>query len=74
MIQLTKTEALFIEEVLQEMLYSLENKEFVESTQEIEQALEIIRACNVYSEEEMLQLEEEYTEEELLDAEYPDNQ
>ena len=72
MIQLTKTEALFIEEVLQEMLYSLENKEFIEGTQELEQALEIIRACNVYSEEEMLVLEAEYTEEE--DGEYLNNQ
>lgn len=74
MIQLTKTEALFIEEVLQEMLYSMESKEMIESTQEIEEALEIIRACNVYSEEEMLVLEEEeYTEGEV-DEEYFNNQ
>jgi len=63
MIQLTKTEAMFIEEVLQEMLYSIENKEMVESTEELESALEIIRACNTYSEEEMITLEEGYMDE-----------
>ena len=73
MIQLTKTEALFIEEVLQEMLSTIDNEEMPESTEEIEQALEIIRACNVYSEEEMITLEEGYTEE-AINAEYLDNQ
>ena len=63
MIQLTKTEAMFVEEVLQEMLYLAESKEMVESTDELEEALNIIRSCNVYSEEEMLVLEQDYTEE-----------
>lgn len=65
MIQLTKTEALFIEEVLQEMLSTIDNDEMPDSTQELEQALEIIRACNVYSEEEMLVLEQDYMMEDL---------
>ena len=62
MIQLTKTEALFIEEVLQEMLSTVENKEDIESVEEISEALTIIRACNEYSEEEMITLDEGYIE------------
>ena len=63
MIQLTKTEALYIEEVLQEVLSMVQNEELLESAEEVEEALNIIRACNVYSEEEMITLEEGYTEE-----------
>jgi len=63
MIQLTKSEALFLEEVLQEMLLLAENEDIVEDTKELHDALEIIRSCNEYSEEEMLTLEEGYMEE-----------
>jgi len=55
MIQLTNTEALFIEEVLQEVISLAENEELLESTDELKQALEIIRSCNVYSELKMLE-------------------
>jgi len=63
MIQLTKTEAMFIEEVLQEMLSSVENEENMNSTEEISEALNIIRSCNSYSEEQMIELEQDYMEE-----------
>ncbi len=63
MINLTSTEAMLIEEVLQEMLILAENEDIVEDTQELHEALEIIRSCNTYSEEEMITLEEGYTEE-----------
>ena len=63
MIQLTKTEALYIEEVLQEVLSMVQNEEVLESSEEVQEALNIIRACNVYSEEDMITLEEGYTEE-----------
>ena len=54
MIQLTKTEALFVEEVLQETLSLAENEEQIEHTEELREALNIIRSCNVFSEEEMI--------------------
>lgn len=54
MIQLTKTEALFIEEVLQEVLSMVQNEEALESLEEVQEALNIIRSCNTYSEEEMI--------------------
>lgn len=73
MIQLTKSEALFIEEVLQEMLSTIDNDEMPESTEELREALNIIRSCNEYSEEEMITLEEGYTEE-AVDEEYFNNQ
>ena len=63
MIQLTKTEAMFIEEVLQEMLSSVENEENMNSTEDISEALNIIRSCNAYSEEQMIVLEQDYMEE-----------
>ena len=63
MIQLTKTEAMFIEEVLQEMLSTVENEENINSTEEINEALNIIRSCNEYSEEQMIELEQDYMEE-----------
>jgi len=63
MIQLTKTEAMFIEEVLQEMLSTIDNEESPESTEELQEALNIIRSCNEYSEEEMIILEQDYMEE-----------
>ena len=66
MIQLTKTEALFVEEVLQETLSLAENEEQIEHTEELREALNIIRSCNVYSEEEMLILEQDYTEDAIL--------
>jgi len=65
MIQLTKTEAMFIEEVLQEMLSSVENEENMNGTEEISEALNIIRSCNTYSEEQMIELEQDYMEEDL---------
>lgn len=65
MIQLTKTEAMFIEEVLQEMLATVENEESMNSTDEINEALNIIRACNEYSEEQMIELEQDYVAEDL---------
>ena len=65
MIQLTKSEALFIEEVLQEMSFLAESGDIVEDTVEIQEALNIIRSCNEYSEEEMLVLEQDYMEEEV---------
>jgi len=67
MIQLTKTEALFIEEVLQEMLSTIDNEEIPESKQDLEEALNIIRSCNEYSEEEMITLEEGYTKDVILE-------
>ena len=63
MIQLTKTEAMFIEEVLQEMLSTVNNEEMPESSEEISEALNIIRSCNEYSEEQMVILEQDYMEE-----------
>lgn len=54
MIQLTKTEALYIEEVLQETLSSVENEEILDNAEELREALNIIRSCNIYSEEEMI--------------------
>jgi len=63
MIQLTKTEAMFIEELLQEMLSSVENEENLNSTEDIKEALNIIRSCNTYSEEQMIELEQDYMEE-----------
>ena len=65
MIQLTKTEAMFIEEVLQEMLATVNNEEMPESSEEISEALNIIRSCNEYSEEQMIELEQDYMEEDL---------
>ncbi len=62
MIQLTDTEAMLIEEVLQDMLILADNNEEVDDTKELHEALEIIRSCNTYSEEEMITLEEGYTE------------
>lgn len=59
MIMLTNTEARLIEEVLEETLSYVENEELMESTEELNQALEIIRACNVYSEEKMIELPED---------------
>ena len=73
MIQLTDTEAIYIEEVLQEVLDVVENRDIVDDDTEIREALKIIQACNVYSEEEMITLDEGYTEE-AIDAEYPNNQ
>jgi len=65
MIQLTTTEALYIEEVLQEMLSTIKNEENIEGVEEIEEALNIIRSCNTYSEEQMIELEQDYMEEDL---------
>ena len=65
MIQLTKTEALFIEEVLQEMATVADIEDLEDNTQGIQEALNIIRSCNEYSEEEMIILEQDYTEEDL---------
>lgn len=63
MIKLTKTEALYIEEVLQEVLALVENEENVECVEEIGEALNIIRSCNEYSDEQMIELEQDYMEE-----------
>lgn len=73
MIQLTDTEAIYIEEVLQEVLDVVENRDIIDDDTEIRGALNIIQSCNVYSEEEMITLDEGYTEE-AIDAEYPNNQ
>jgi len=62
MIQLTKSEALYIEEVLQEVLTMTQNEEMMESSEEIAEALNIIQSCNQYSEEQMITLEEDYME------------
>jgi len=64
-IKLTKTEALFIEEVLQEVLSMTQNEEMMESSEEIAEALNIIQSCNQYSEEEMIVLEQDYMEEDI---------
>jgi len=61
-IKLTKTEALFIEEVLQEVLSMTQNEEMMESSEEIAEALNIIQSCNQYSEEQMIVLEQDYME------------
>jgi len=60
MIQLTKTEAVYIEEVLQEVLTLIDNQEHIECSDELKEALNIIRSCNEYSEEQMIILEQDY--------------
>ena len=59
MIMLTDTEALLVEEVLEDAVNSVMAEEVPENLGELIEALGVIRACTSYSEEEMLEVDDE---------------